>query len=279
MFQQFPKIGEPLNSDHIQFLKTLSKSCRNAIVGMVANSQSGHPGGSCSVIDYLSLLYAFVISQTGEEVVVSNGHVSPAVYSILAEMGYIPRDEVIRDFRKNGSIYEGHITRHVTGVRYGTGPLGVGVSAATGMAIAEKLNGKNRRVFGLAGDGESQEGQVYEMMHFANKYKLDNFTLFIDYNAVQLTDSLEKIMPINLKEIFKSAGWRVVEADGHNFHELIGALDKFSETKAKPTVIIAHTVKGKGVSFMEGNSRWHGKAPKEEDYNLAMAELSAQGSD
>ena len=274
MFQNFPKLGQPLSADHIKFLKTLSKSCRNAIVGMVANSQSGHPGGSCSVIDYLSLLYAFIISQTGEDVVVSNGHVSPAVYSILAEMGYIPRDEVIRDFRKNGSIYEGHITRHVAGIHYGTGPLGVGVSVATGFAIAEKLNGKNRRVFGLVGDGESEEGQVYEMMHFANKYKLDNYTLFVDYNEVQLTDSLEKIMPMNLKDIFKSAGWRVVETDGHDFGALWGALD-IAYHSDKPTVIIGKTVMGKGVSFMEPDglahkSTWHGIAPKPEQ---AEAEL------
>jgi len=226
------------------------------------------------VIDYLSLLYAFIISQTGEDVVVSNGHVSPAVYSILAEMGYIPRDEVIRDFRKNGSIYEGHITRHVAGIHYGTGPLGVGVSVATGFAIAEKLNGKNRRVFGLVGDGESEEGQVYEMMHFANKYKLDNYTLFVDYNEVQLTDSLEKIMPMNLKDIFKSAGWRVVETDGHDFGALWGALD-IAYHSDKPTVIIGKTVMGKGVSFMEPDglahkSTWHGIAPKPEQ---AEAEL------
>ena len=149
MFQEFPQIGQPLTDDHISFLNTLSKSCRNAIVDMVLHSQSGHPGGSCSVIDYLALLYAFIISQSGEEVVVSNGHVSPAVYSILAEMGYIPRQEVIEGFRKDGSIYEGHITRHVKGIHFGTGPLGVGVSAACGLAHSEKLKGKNRRVFGL----------------------------------------------------------------------------------------------------------------------------------
>jgi transketolase len=237
MFNSFPTIGQPLSDEHIVFLKTLSKSCRNAIVAMTANSQSGHPGGSCSVIDYLCLIYAFIISQTGEDVVVSNGHVSPAVYSILAEMGYIPREDVIRSFRKNGSVYEGHITRHVAGVHYGTGPLGIGVSAASGFAISEKMNGKNRKVFCLAGDGESEEGQVYEMMHFANKYELNNLILFIDYNEVQLTDSLEKVMPIDLKAIFKSAGWRVVEADGHNYAALWGALD-IAYNSDKPTVII-----------------------------------------
>ena len=274
MFKQFPKIGEPLTADHIQFLKALSKSCRNAIIAMTMNSQSGHPGGSCSVIDYLSLIYAFIISQTGEDIVVSNGHVSPAVYSILAEMGYIPREDVIKNFRKAGSVYEGHITRHVPGVHYGTGPLGVGVSAATGFAIAEKLNKKNRKIFGLVGDGESEEGQVYEMMHFANKYNLNNFILFVDYNQVQLTDALEKIMPIDLKAIFKSAGWHVIEADGHDFAAMWGALD-VAYNSDKPTVIIGHTIMGKGVTFMEPDGRahkstWHGIAPKPEQ---AEAEL------
>jgi transketolase len=274
MFKQFPLIGQPLNGEHVQFLKTLSKSCRNAIVGMVANSQSGHPGGSCSVIDYLSLLYALIISQTGEDVVVSNGHVSPAVYSILAEMGYIPREEVIKNFRKNGSVYEGHITRHVPGGHFGTGPLGVGVSAATGLAIAEKLKGHDHKVFGLVGDGESEEGQVYEMMHFANKYKLNNFILFIDYNEVQLTGSLEKIMPMNLKDIFKSANWNVVEVNGHDFGAMWGALD-LAYNSDRPTAIVGHTVMGKGVSFMEPDglahkSTWHGIAPKPEQ---AEAEL------
>ena len=275
MFKKFPKIGQPLNKDHIEFLKILSKSCRNAIVAMTAKAQSGHPGGSCSVIDYLALLYAFIISQTGEDVIVSNGHVSPAVYSILAEMDYIPRQEVIDQFRKRGSIYEGHITRHVPGVRYGTGPLGVGVSAAIGIAMAEKLNEKNRRIFALAGDGECEEGQVYEMMHFASKYKLDNFTLFVDYNEVQLTDALDKVMPINLKAIFESADWNVLEANGHDYQSMWKGIGK-SYQSDKPTVILGHTVMGKGVSFMEPDgkahkSTWHGIAPKPEQAEKELA--------
>ncbi len=275
MFKSFPKIGEPLTEEHINFLNVLSKSCRNAIVAMTTNSQSGHPGGSCSVIDYLSLLYAFVISQTGEDVVVSNGHVSPAVYSILAEMGYIDRAEVIQSFRKDGSVFEGHITRHVPGVHYGTGPLGIGVSAAAGLAHTEKLNGKNRRVFALVGDGECDEGQVYEMMHYVSKYKLNNYTLFVDYNQVQLTDSLEVVMPINLKAIFASANWNVIEVDGHDFAALWGAIASSAQSD-RPTVIIGKTIMGKGVSFMEPDgavhkSTWHGIAPKPEQ---AEAELS-----
>ena len=284
MFQTFPKIGEPLQEDQINFLNTLSKSCRHSIVAMVANAQSGHPGGACSVIDYLSLIYAFIVSQTGEDVVVSNGHVSAGVYSILAEMGYIPRDEVINGFRKNGSVYEGHITRHVPGILYGTGPLGIGVSVATGFAISEKLKASGalqrnapaaKRIFGLVGDGECDEGQVYEMMHFANKYKLGNYTLFVDYNQVQLTDSLEKTMPINLKAIFESANWNVLEVDGHDYSAMWEAIGK-SYQSDRPTVIIGKTIMGKGVSFMEPDgaaikSTWHGIPPKPEQAESELA--------
>ncbi|QQR83701.1 transketolase [Candidatus Peregrinibacteria bacterium] len=275
MFSSFPSIGQSLSSRHIDFLKVFSKSARGAIVQMVTNANSGHPGGSCSVIDYLSLIYAFIVSQTGDPVVVSNGHVSPAVYASLAEMGIIPRQAVIDTFRKAGSIYEGHITRHVKGVEYGTGPLGVGVSVASGFAKAFQLTGDQHRVFGLVGDGEAQEGQVYEMMHFANKYKLSNFTLFVDYNQVQLSDSLKKIMPMDLKKIFESGHWNVLEVDGHDYQALWQAVSK-SYTSDRPTVLLGKTIMGKGVEFMEADGRaikatWHGIAPKPEQTEAAMA--------
>jgi len=270
-----PKIGENLTQEHLDFLNVFTKSCRGSIVEMVKNSQSGHPGGSCSVIDYLALLYCFIISQTGEDTVVSNGHVSPAVYTILGHMGYISLEEAVRDFRKSGSVFEGHITRHIKGIPYGTGPLGIGVSVASAFAIAEKISGKNRRVFGLVGDGESEEGQVYEMMHFANKYKLDNLTLFMDYNRVQLSDSLEKIMPIFPKETWESAGWNVIEADGHDFSAMWNAITG-SYKSDKPTIIIGKTIMGKGVSFMEPDgtalkATWHGIAPKPEVADKELA--------
>jgi transketolase len=275
MFKSFPQLGQSLKKEHISFLQTLSKSCRNSIVSMVTNSKSGHPGGSCSVIDYLALIYAFIVSQTGEDVVVSNGHVSPAVYSILSEMGYIPREEVIKNFRKSGSIYEGHVTRHVPGIPYGTGPLGIGVSVASAFAKAEKMKGTGRKVFALAGDGECEEGQVYEMMHFASKYSLNNLILFIDYNEVQLSDALSKIMPLDLPKIFDSAHWNVIECDGHDYQKLWKALGKAIEPSDRPTVIIGQTVMGKGVSFMEPDgllhkSTWHGVAPKQEQTDLAL---------
>lgn len=265
---QIPKIGAPLTQEHIDFLKVFTKSCRRSIVEMTMNSQSGHPGGSCSVIDYLALLYCFIVSQSGEDVVVSNGHVSPAVYTILGHMGYIPLAYVVRDFRKNESVYEGHITRHVTGITYGTGPLGIGVSVASGFAISEKLKDTNQRVFALLGDGESEEGQVYEMMHFASKYKLNNLTLFMDYNEVQLSDSLEKVMPIHPVEIWRSADWNVLEVDGHDFASMWDGINK-SYKSDRPTILIGHTIMGKGVTFMEPDglahkSTWHGVAPKPE---------------
>ena len=275
MLNQIPRVGEPLTDDHIGFLNILSKSCRNAIVAMIANAQSGHPGGACSSVDYLALLYAFIISQTGEDVVVSNGHISAAVYAVLADMGYIPRDEVIQNFRKVGSVYEGHITRHIPGIVYGTGPLGVGGSVAAGIATAAKLKKSDHHVFATVGDGECDEGQVYEMMHYAKKYKLNNLTLFVDYNEVQLTDKLEITMPIDLKAIFESAHWNVLEADGHDFQSMWEAIGKSYESD-KPTVIIGHTVMGKGVSFMEPDGQnlkptWHGIPPKPEQAEAALA--------
>lgn len=244
---------------------------------MLKQSQSGHPGGSLSSIDYLTLIYSNIISQTGEKVVISHGHISPAVYSILAEMGWIPKEEVINTFRQLNSVYEGHVTRHVKGVNYGTGPLGIGVSVGAAFAHAEKLQGTDKKVFTLMGDGEAQEGQVYEMMHYASKYKLDNLILFIDYNEVQLTASLEEIMPMNLPSIFKSANWNVLEVDGHDFAKMWGNLDQAYKSD-KPTVIIGHTVMGKGVDFMEKEGKdlkpvWHGNAPKPDAADQALSEL------
>ncbi len=273
-----PQIGEDLQQDHLDFLNAVSKSCRRSMIAMLKQSQSGHPGGSLSCIDYLTLLYALHLSQTGEKIVVSNGHISPAVYSVLAEMGYIPKDEVIDTFRQLGSIYEGHVTRHVKGVYFGTGPLGVGVSVAAAFALAEKIQKRDKKVFGLMGDGEAQEGQVYEMIHFANKYRLDNLIMFVDYNEVQLTASLEEIMPINLPAIFKSAGWHVIEVDGHDYKAMWNALGEAYKTDGKPVVLIGKTVMGKGVSYMEDEgknkkSTWHGNAPKPDQADEALQEL------
>ncbi|PIR04465.1 MAG: transketolase [Candidatus Magasanikbacteria bacterium CG11_big_fil_rev_8_21_14_0_20_39_34] len=278
-----PQNEKKLTKEQITFLKTFATSCRYSIISMLKQSQSGHPGGSLGCADYLSLLYAFRISQTGEPLVVSNGHISPAVYAALAELGIIPKKDVIEGFRKIGYPYEGHVTRHVRGVDYGTGPLGTGVSAASGFALAQQLQSNSNtsnhaKTFAMIGDGESQEGQVYEMMNFSKKYKLNNFIVFMDYNEVQLTDSLKKIMPINPKKIFEAGGWEVIEMNGHDFQDMWSSLKQAEKIDGKPVLLLAHTIMGKGVSFMEQTganmqSTWHGKAPNEAQANEALREL------
>ncbi len=274
-----PPLSGRLSEEHLTFLRAFSKSCRHSIIAMLKNSQSGHPGGSLSSIDYLSLLYAYVISQTGEHVIVSNGHISPAVYSVLAELGIISKEEVIRDFRKLGSKFEGHITRHVDGIHFGTGPLGVGVSAAAGQAWAEKHLGNDKKVYAVMGDGEAQEGQVHEMMLFAKKYALDNFVVFVDYNQVQLTASLEETMPIDIPAIFKAGGWNVIQVDGHDYQAMWTALSEANNVKGQPIMIVGKTVMGKGVKGMEEDgqqlkSTWHGNAPKPDMADVMLNDLN-----
>jgi len=274
-----PKLGEQLQPDHLNFLKAFRHSCARTIIEMVKQSQSGHPGGSLSSLDYLTLLYTFIIAQTGEKMIVSNGHISPGVYSTLAELQYIPKQEVIDTFRQVGSIFEGHITRHVPGVVYGTGPLGIGVSAASGMAHAAKLSGSDEKIYSLVGDGECQEGIVYEMMHYANKYQLNNLVVFMDYNQVQLTASLEEIMPVDFPQIFRSAHWNVIECDGHDYQEMWTALHEANQEQNAPTMIIGRTIMGKGVEFMEGEGRehrptWHGKAPSPDECDQILETLT-----
>ncbi|MDP6772296.1 MAG: 1-deoxy-D-xylulose-5-phosphate synthase N-terminal domain-containing protein, partial [Anaerolineales bacterium] len=239
------KIGEQLTEDQLTFLHTFSQSCRHSILDMVVNAQSGHPGGSLGCIDYLTLLYTSIIGQTGNPVIISNGHISPAVYSVLAELGYIAKQDAITGFRKINTIFEGHVSRHVPGVWYGTGPLGCGISAATGFALAEHINNTNGNVYALIGDGETQEGQVYEAMHFARKYALDNLIVFLDYNNVQLTDSVESVMPMDYYATFAAAGWNVLSVDGHDYQNMWDALSEAQTKNGKPTVIIGHTIMGK----------------------------------
>ena len=275
---EIPSLGTKLSTENISLLEALAKDCRKSIIEMLKQSQSGHPGGSLSTIDYLTLLYSFILSQTGEKIIVSNGHISPAVYSILAELKYIPKKDLIETFRQHGSIYEGHVARIVPGVFFGTGPLGVGISAAAGFALSEKLKGSKEKVYGILGDGEAQEGQVYEMMHFAAKYKLDNFIVFVDFNRVQLTASLEEIMPIDLFAVFGAAGWHTITCDGHNYEDMWKALAEANNVKDKPTVIIGKTIMGKGVPLMEEEgknmkSTWHGNAPKPDQADEALKTL------
>lgn len=275
---ELPKLGTALNQEQIQLLEAVAVSCRHSIISMLINSQSGHPGGSLSTLDYLVLLYTFIINQTNEPVVVSNGHISPAVYSILGEMGTIDKERLIAMFRKPDDVFEGHINREVNGVWYGTGPLGVGASAAAGFAHALKLQSSNEKVYLVMGDGENQEGQAYEVMNYAYKYKLNNLILFIDYNEVQLTASLEEIMPTNLKGHYEASGWEVIEVNGHDYQAMWTALAQAHQSD-KPVCIIGQTVMGQGVSFMQetGENKqatWHGKAPKPEQGQEALTEIT-----
>ncbi|MBI4235426.1 transketolase [Candidatus Peregrinibacteria bacterium] len=289
MLTSLPKFGENLEINHLDFLKAITKSARSSILQMVTNAQSGHPGGSLSCIDYLAVLYSFLISQTGEKVVVSNGHISPGVYSILAEMGYHDREEIIRTFRQFGSIYEGHVTRHVRGVEYGTGPLGIGVSVASAFAIGEKLmrtksSQKNdeQKVYALVGDGECQEGQVHEMINFAKHHNLNNLVIFVDYNKVQLTASLKETLNIDIAKIFAAGGFEIIDINAHDYNEIWSGLSK-AQTSKKPVVIMGNSIMGYGVDFMQSAgenhlSDWHGKAPKPEQItdDLKKLELTAE---
>ena len=274
-----PKIGMKLSAGQLALVETMAKSCRRTIIEMIRNAKSGHPGGSLSSIDYLCLLYSCVISRGGEKIVISNGHISPAVYAVLAETGYIPKEQLIETFRKLGSVYEGHVSRHVKGVWYGTGPLGIGVSVAAAFALAAKINMAKEKVFAVMGDGEAQEGQIYETLLFANKYKVNNLIVFVDKNLLQLTSSLEDIMPTDLEAIFKAGNWQVLECNGHDFNDMWATLGKAWKVKDRPVVILGNTIMGKGIDYMEHEwvkrkSTWHGNPPSQEQADEALAKLS-----
>ncbi len=270
-------------------ISAFSKACRGSIIEMVAKAKSGHPGGSLSNLDFLSVLYTQIISQTGEKCVISNGHIAPAIYAVLAEMGYVDKQEVLNTLRQPGSVFEGHVNRHVKGIPVGTGPLGAGVSMAAGLAVAAQKDFLNatdedqylEMVFATIGDGEAQEGQVYETFLFAAHEKLNNFCVFVDYNQVQLTASLEETMNTDIVAIGKACGWNVLEINGHDYQEIFDALENARLQKEKPTLIVGKTVMGYGVEFMAKDGRslkslWHGKAPKIEDVQKALAEPELQ---
>lgn len=284
---KLPRLGTPLSSDDIALLGALAQSCRRSIIEMVAQAQSGHPGGSLSMIDILTVLYGFIASQTGDPVVVSNGHISPAVYAILAELGIIPKERVIATFRRPDDIYEGHVNRHVAGVPYSTGPLGIGGSVGASFALASHLRKKQETTYVLMGDGEQQEGQAYEMMNFAVKYRLSNLVVLIDDNGLQLSAAISAVMPMNLAGHYRAAGWEVMEIDGHDYADIWDALGRAkalqlntaNSNEARPVCILAKTIMGKGVSYMEeaaraGRSSWHGSPPNKELAAQALTELT-----
>lgn len=263
-------------------LKEIARRVRIGILEEVYNAKSGHPGGSLSVADILTVLYFNQMnvdekepkSPSRDRLVLSKGHVAPALYSVLAEKGYFDKSE-LKTLRKIDSMLQGHPDMNKTpGIDMSTGSLGQGLSVANGMAIASKLNHDGIRIYCLCGDGELEEGQVWEAAMTSSHYKLDNICLIVDNNNLQIDGKVEEVMSIYpLDKKFKSFGFEVINIDGHDIKQIINALNEAKTIKGKPTVIIAKTIKGKGISFMENVADWHGKAPNEEQYNLAMKEL------
>lgn len=268
--------------EEIEKLKSTAKKIRRGILDQVYRAGSGHPGGSLSIADILTVLYFHELNidsknpkwEERDRVVLSKGHCAPALYSCLANRGYFDSEE-LQDFRSINSRLQGHPDMNkVPGVDMTTGSLGQGLSSANGMAIAGKLDNKDYRVYCILGDGEIEEGQVWEAAMAASKYKLDNLCVIVDNNNLQIDGTIEEVMssyPIDEK--FKSFGFQIINIDGHDIEEIIKAFDVAKEIKGKPTCIIAKTTKGKGVSYMENKVEWHGKAPNEEEYNKAIKEL------
>lgn len=263
-------------------LEVISKEIRKKIVEMIYHAKSGHPGGSLSIADILTVLYFEEMNIDVNDVkmpnrdrfVLSKGHAAPALYATLMEKGFLPKS-LVTELRRFGSPLQGHPDlKKVDAIEMSTGSLGQGLSAANGMALSSKIFKPDFKVYTILGDGELQEGQCYEAAMAASHYKLDNLVAFIDNNNLQIDGDVDKVMSIYpLKDKFISFGWEVIEIDGHNFDEIKGALAKAREVKGKPTAIIAKTIKGKGISFMENNAGWHGKAPSKEEFELAMKEL------
>ena len=263
------------------------KACtvRMGVIEGVFNAKSGHPGGSLSVADILTYLYFDHMNvdpknprdENRDRFVLSKGHTAPALYAVLANKGFFPVSE-IKNLRKPGAMLQGHPSMNRTpGVDMSTGSLGQGISTAVGMALAGKIDKKDYRVYTVLGDGEIEEGQVWEAAMFAAAKGLDNLCAVVDNNNLQIDGSIAEVnSPYPIPEKFRAFGWNVIEIYGHSFDEIDAAFKAAAEFKGKPTAIIAKTVKGKGVSFMEDQCSWHGTAPNAEQYEQAMNELKAQ---
>ena len=269
----------------VEGLANIANDIRIGIIEQVYNANSGHPGGSLSCADILAVLYFNQMNIDSENpnakgrdrFVLSKGHCAPALYATLARKGYFDK-ELLKGFRKVESNLQGHPDmKKVPGVDMSTGSLGQGLSAAVGMAIGSKMEHEGYRVYCLLGDGELEEGQVWEAAMSASKNKLDNLCAIVDYNTLQIDGNVEEVAGlIDIKEKFESFGFNVIEVNGHDIEALIHAFNSAKHQKNMPSVIIAHTIKGKGVSFMEGKAEWHGKAPNQEQYEEAINELKLQ---
>lgn len=272
-----------MNKDNLDIgnLKNLARLFRKEVLEMICEAGSGHPGGSLSAIEILIALYYYKMNHRPDNpawplrdrFIMSKGHASPVLYVTLANCGYFPKDE-LKTFRKLGSRLQGHVHVGVPGVELSTGSLGQGLSVANGIALGAKVRKADFRVYCLLGDGEIQEGQVWEAAMTAAHHKLNNICAILDCNKVQENAPVAEIKNEEpLSDKWRSFGWQVTEVDGHDFNRLIFALDEFDAIKDKPALILAHTIKGKGVSFMQGQAKWHGKAPRKDELEQALKEL------
>ncbi len=267
-------------------LSQTANSIRKSIVTAVHSAKSGHPGGSLSAADIFTYLYFEEMNvdpanpkmENRDRFVLSKGHVAPAYYSTLAEKGFFPKEDLVT-LRHTGSYLQGHPDmKHIPGVDMSSGSLGQGLSAAVGMAAASKFDGKDNRVYCLTGDGEIQEGQIWEAAMWAGFKKLDNLVVIVDNNNLQIDGPIDQVCsPYPIDKKFEAFNFHVINIDGNDFEQIRAAFEEARNTKGMPTAIIAKTVKGKGVSFMENNAGWHGKAPNDEEYAIAMADLEKAG--
>ena len=274
-----------MNEIKKQQLAEIAEKIRLGIIESTHAAASGHPGGSLSIADILAYLYfeemnvnpANPKDENRDRFVLSKGHTAPALYSALALKGFFPFEE-LTTLRQHDSRLQGHPDmKGIPGVDMTTGSLGLGISAACGMALAGKLNNKDYRVYTIVGDGESEEGQVWEASMFANHYKLDNLCVVLDYNGLQIDGPVAEVIgPAPFESKLEAFGYNVITIDGHNFDEIDAAFKAAKACKGKPTAIVANTVKGKGVSFMENKVNWHGAAPKDPEYAIAVEEINAQ---
>lgn len=272
-----------MDSEKKQFLSRMANEIRKSVLTEVYCANSGHPGGSLSIADILAYLFFEKMNVNKDDpndperdrLVLSKGHTAPALYAALAEKGFFPKED-LTGFRKSDSYLQGHPDmKGVPGVDMTTGSLGLGVSAACGMAKSAKIFKKDYKVYAILGDGELGEGQVWEAAMFAGHYKLDNLCLFIDFNGLQIDGPITEVMnstPIGKK--YEAFGFFVIDIDGHDLEQIDNAVKQAGDNKGKPTAIICHTTKGKGVSFMENKAEWHGTAPNKEQYETAMEELA-----
>ncbi|MDD2971588.1 MAG: transketolase [Lachnospiraceae bacterium] len=264
-------------------LAKIANEVRKGIVTAVHSAKAGHPGGSLSSADIFTYLYFEEMNidpknpkmEGRDRFVLSKGHVAPGLYSVLAQKGFFPVED-LKTLRHMGSYLQGHPDmKHIPGVDMSSGSLGQGLSAAVGMALSAKMDGKDYRTYTLCGDGEIQEGQIWEAAMFAGHRKLDNLVVIVDNNGLQIDGKIDDVCsPYPIDKKFEAFNFHVINADAHNFDELRAAFKEARETKGMPTAIIAHSIKGKGVSFMENQASWHGTAPNDEQYAVAMEDLA-----